>query len=273
MATTARILRRSIAWPPDHGSWAFLLSPMIIGLTVGGHWSETALYVTVAAICGFLVRQPVTVAIKALSGRRPRSDLPAALIWTAIYVSIGLFHVLGLVLRGMGYLLYLAIPGIAVFAWYLVLVWNRDERRQLGLEVLAAGVFALSAPAGYWAAVGEPVPAGWWLWLLTWAHSAASIVFVYMRLRQRVLDASPSLAKRLSMAWPALSLTTLNLLAVAALGVDRIVPPELAIAYVPQWLEALRGSWKPAIGCRPTAIGLRQLLVTALYTLIFSLCW
>ena len=91
----------------------------------------------------------------------------------------------GLVLRGFGYLLYLAIPGVAVFTWYLVLLSRREERRQGFLEVLATGSMALIAPAGMWAGLGRPDPQGWWLWLLVWAQSASSIVFVYYRLAQR----------------------------------------------------------------------------------------
>jgi hypothetical protein len=231
------------------------------------------LYLIVASICGFLIRQPMTIAVKALSGRRPRSDLPAALFWTAVYGLIAMLHALGLAFRGMGYLLYLAIPGVLVFAWYLALVRVREERRQIPLEIIAAGVFALTAPAGLWAAVGHPDPAGWWLWLLAWAQSAASILHVYLRLQQRGQDRPLSRKEKWVMGLPSLTVTTLNLLGVAALGMARIVSPQLFIAYLPQWIEALRGSSKPARGWKPSAIGFRQLGITGLYTLLFIWTW
>ena len=46
--------------------------------------------------------------------------------------------------------------GSLVFAWYLWLVGRREERRQIGMELLATGVLALTAPAGYWVGVGRP---------------------------------------------------------------------------------------------------------------------
>ena len=267
------LLRRSVAWPADHGSWVFLLSPLIIGLAVGRRWTEPVTYLIVAAVCGFLVRQPMTIVIKALSGRRSRSDLPAALFWSTLYSLIGLVHVLGLVLRGMGYLLHLAIPGVAVFVWYLYLVWSRDERRQLMLEIVGSGVFALTAPAGLWAALGYPDRLGWLLWLLTWAQSAASIVYVYLRLQQRVLKTPPTAQGKLIMGLPAVTLTSLNVLGVAALGADGLISLALTLAYIPQWIEALWGTYRPAIGYKPSWIGIRQLGVSTLYTLLFVWAW
>ena len=273
MSHRSGLWRRSVDLPADHGAWVFLLSPLVIGLFVGGRWSTSAFYLIVASLCGFLSRQPLTVAVKALSGRRPRADLPPAVFWALLYAGVGLLHVAGLVMRGMGYLLYLAVPGIVVFAWYLHLVRHRDERRQLGLEILGAGVLALNAPAGLWAGLGQPEPIGWLLWLLTWAQSAASIVFVYLRLAQRPLLDDLGLGHRLRMGLPVLGVTTLNLFAVTALGIDQIVSGTLFLAYLPQWLEAVAGTLRPAYGTKPTRIGVRQMVVSALYTLLFVACW
>ena len=273
MTATRRFMRRAIAWPPDHGSWVFLLSPLIIGLAVGGRLTVPVIYLIVAAVCGFLVRQPTTILIKSSSGRRSRDDTPVALFWIALYSLVGSVHVLGLVLRGMGYLLYLAIPGLMVFAWYLYLVWHRGERKQFVLEIVGSGVFALTAPAGYWSAIGHPAALGWLLWGLTWAQSAASIVFVYMRLQQRSSREPLSNRRRLALGFPSLTVTSLNLLSVAALGVDGLISRWLFVAYVPQWLEALWGSWKPASGQSPARIGILQLAISSLYTLLFVLTW
>ena len=268
-----RIFRRSIALPSDHGSWVFLLSPLIIGLAVGGRWTTPVAYLMVAALCGFLSRQPMTIVVKALTGRRSRNDLKPALLWSAIYATIGSIHVLGLVLRGYAYLLYLAIPGLAVFAWYLYLVAKRGERNRLSLEIVGAGVLALTAPAGLWAGLGHTDPLGWLLWALTWAQSGASIVFVYLRLRQRRLAEVPRISQRLRMGLPAMSFTSLNLLAVGALGVDGVIALALVIAYLPQWLAALGSTWHPALGAKPSTIGLRQLGISILYTVLFVWAW
>jgi hypothetical protein len=87
------IFRRSIALPQDHGSWVFLLSPLVIGLFAGKTFSAASLALVVAAMAAFLIRQPLTVAVKAYAGRRPRSDLPAARFWMVIYGTLVLLSV------------------------------------------------------------------------------------------------------------------------------------------------------------------------------------
>ena len=54
-----------------------------------------------------------------------------------------------LVLIWLGYseILILAVPGIPVFSWHLYLVSRRQERRKIGVEVIACGV-PLTGSAG-----------------------------------------------------------------------------------------------------------------------------
>ena len=264
-----RLFRRQVAVPADHGSWVFLLSPLLIGLFAGGRLSAVSAYVVMAALCAFLIRQPVTVAIKVISGRRPRSELPAAAAWIAIYTVVGLLHVAGLVWRGFGYLLYLALPMLPILSWYLALVARRAER-QLGIELIGSGVLALSAPAAYWVGVGEPDPRGWWLWVLTWLQGAASILHVHMRLRQREPVAR---AARGRYREPALLVASFNLTAVLTLSALAILPALLALPFAAQWLETVRGAGWAAPPAQPRRIGLRQLAVSALFTALFILVW
>jgi hypothetical protein len=279
---SATYLRRHIALPGDHGSWVFLLSPLLIGLFAGGSFSMASAYLIVAAMAAFLIRQPVTIAIKASSGRRSRRDLPAARFWMLVYGIIGLVAVAGLVREGFVSLLILALPGIPVFAWHLYLVSRRQERRQVGIEVVGSGVLALAAPAAYWVGQGPPDaplaftsldPLGWWLFGLTWLQSAASIVYAYLRLEQRELDAIPPVPERLHMARRALIYTGFNLVTVATCSLAGYLPPLLFLPYALQWGETLYGSLKPAMGFKPTRIGVRQLIVSTLFTILFIVTW
>ena len=140
------------------------------------------------AFAVFLIRQPVSIAVKVYSGRRSKRDLPAAFFWISVYGLVALFGLVGLILQGFGYLLILAIPGIPVFIWHLFLISRRAERRKTGIEIVGSGVLALSAPAAYWVSIGLPDPTGWWLFVLAWFQSAASIVYAYLRLEQRQLQ-------------------------------------------------------------------------------------
>jgi YwiC-like protein len=265
--------RKNIALPSEHGSWVFILSPLLIGMFAGGRWTAGSISLIVASLAAFMIRQPVTIAVKAYTKRRPQRDLPAAWLWISIYGLVGLAAIASLAAQGFAYLLILALPGLPVFIWHLYLVSKRLERRQAGVEVVASGVLALAAPAAYWVAVGRPDPMGWWLFALTWVQSAASIVYAYLRLEQRELLSLPEVNARLRMGRRALIYTTFNLSWVILLSIFQVLPGLLPIPYLLQWAETLWGTLRPAIGVKPTAIGIRQLVVSTLYTLLFIVAW
>jgi hypothetical protein len=267
------IFVRHIALPQDHGSWVFILSPLLIGLFAGDQAPVAVIFLITGALAAFLVRQPVTIAVKAYSGRRSRQDLPAARFWMVLYGLIGLISFAGLAWQGFGYLLYLAVPAVPVFALHLYLVSRRAERRQVTIELVGSGVLALAAPAGLWVTSGYAQPTGWWLFLLAWFQSAASIIYAYLRLEQREWRSTPAIVQRLRAAWRALLYTNFNLAAVLLLGLLNVLPPLLFVPYALQCVESWYGALHPAVGAKPTAIGFRQLAVSCLFTLLFILAY
>jgi hypothetical protein len=269
--------KKQIALPQDHGSWVFILSPLLIGIFAGGDFNPAALSLIIAAMSAFLIRQPMTVAVKAYSGRRPKTDLPAARFWALVYGGVAALALLGLILEGFGYILYLAVPGAPVFAWHLWLVSQRAERRQAGVEVIATGVLSLTAPAAYWVGIREYDPIGWWLWALTWLQSAASIVYAYLRLGQRELEQSQASVGTRSewqrMGSRAFLYTSFNLAASIVFGLSNHIPRFIFVPFFVQWLETIWGIANPAIGWKPTRIGIRQLVISMVWTILFILFW
>jgi hypothetical protein len=273
MAAYTSPLKRYIALPQDHGSWVFLLSPLLIGLFAGGSLTSASAALITAALAAFLLRQPVSIAVKAASGRRSHDELPAAGIWIVLYGAIAALALASLVSKGFFYVLYLAVPGVPVFVWHLYLVSKRAERRQAGVEIIAAGVLALAAPTALWVGRGTYDPWGWALWVLVWLQSAASIVYAYLRLAQRELTAVPDKGTQWRMAARALVYTSFNFVLTLALGIGGVLPPFIFLPFLLQWLESLWGARHPAVGQKPTAIGVRQLIVSTLFTLLFIVTW
>lgn len=269
----SRLFVRHIALPTDHGSWVFLLSPLLIGLFAAKSLTPASLYLSLAALGAFLLRQPLSMVVKIYSGRRNQRDLPAAWFWTGVYGLIALVAFAILVAQGYTYLFILALPGVPVFAWHLYLVSRRAERRQLGIELVGSGVLSLAAPAAYWIGVGEVDPIGWLLFALCWLQAAASIVYAYLRLEQRELKELPTVDKRLRMGIRALLYTTFNLWLVLGLSYAGLVSRTLTLPFLLQWGESLWGTLNPAMGVRPTRIGIRQLIVSSLFTVLFILTW
>ena len=269
--------KKHIALPQDHGSWVFILSPLLVGIFAGGDFTYATFNLIVAAMSAFMIRQPLTVAVKAYSGRRSKTDLDSARFWVLVYGSISALALLGLILEGFGYILFLAVPGLPVFAWHLWLVSRRAERRQAGIEVIATGVLSLTALAAYWIGIREYDSIGWWLWGFTWLQSAASIVYAYLRLSQRELNQDQASVKSRSKRWRmgrrALLYTSFNLAISIGLGLSNLIPRFIFIPFLAQWLETIWGITHPAVGWKPTRIGIRQLIVSIAWTILFIAFW
>jgi hypothetical protein len=277
LAAMNSVFKKQIALPQDHGSWVFILSPLLIGIFAGGAFHLPSLYLVVAAMSAFLIRQPLTVIVKTISGRRSAADLFPARFWSLVYSLILAAALTGLIFAGYSYVFYLAVPGAPVFAWHLWLVSQRAERKQAGVEVIATGVLALAAPAAYWVGVGAYDPFGWWLWLFCWLQSAASIVYAYLRLSQRDIAPEQAAATSRSAWWQmgnrALLYTSFNVLLSLAVGLSGWVPLWVVIPFLVQWLETLWGISHPAVSWKPVRIGVRQLIVSSLWTLLFIVIW
>src|SRR6266542_3213507 len=227
----------------------------------------------IAALAAFLIRQPITIAVKAYFGRRSKGDLSAARFCIVVHSLISLFALIGLIGKGFGYLLYLTVPGLPVFAWHLWLVSRREERRQVNVEIIATGVLALAAPAAYWVGIGHYDPTGWWLWILIWFQSAASIVYAYLRLEQREWKEAPPRGELWKAGWRAFAYTTFNLIVSLGLGLFSVLPRLIFIPYLVQWSETVWGIFHPAVRWKPVQIGMRQLVVSILWTILFIVFW
>jgi hypothetical protein len=268
------MFKKHIALPQDHGSWVFLLSPLAIGLVIGRTFNLDSAVLIGAALVAFLLRQPLSVAVKVWSGRRARSELRPALFWAALYGGALLAFVFWLARLGHGRLLWLGIPAAGVFGWHLWLVRRRSERRQMGMEIVASGVLALAAPAALWVGQNAYNPQGWVLWVFCWLQSAASIVYAYHRLEQRGWDiVPPRPIDRLQPAARAILYSSFNLGLALLGGFAGVIPRFVWLAYALQWGECIYGSLRPAVKVRPTQIGVRQLVVSILFTLLFLLFW
>ena len=269
--------KKQVALPQDHGSWVFIFSPLLIGIFAGREFTYATFNFILVAMSAFMIRQPLTVAVKAYSGRRPKTDLIPARFWLLIYGSITALALLGLILEGFAYILFLAVPGALVFAWHLWLVSKRSERKQLGVEIIATGVLSLTAPAIYWIGVNQYDAAGWWRWIFTWLQSAASIVYAYLRLDQRDLKQDQASVKTRSEWWQmgirSLAYTSFNLVLSLGLGISNLIPRFIFVPFLLQWLETLWGITHPAVGWKPVKIGTRQLIVSILWTVLFIFFW
>ena len=67
--------------------------------------------------------------------------------------------------------------------------------------------------------------------------------------------------------------TSFNLAATLILGWAKILPQWIFIPFLLQWAETVWGIENPARGWKPARIGIRQLIVSALWTILFIIVW
>ena len=263
------LFQKQVALPSEHGAWVFLLSPLIIGLVAGKATGPGALALVVAAVSAFLLRQPISMAVKVHSGRRRAAYLSPSIFWTIVYGLIAIFATLVLVNFGHAPVLYLALPAVPVMAWHLWLVSRRAERRQPLIEIMAAGALALSAPAALWVGRDDQNALGWWIWILVWLQSGASILYAYARLAQREAGAPISAVALRSAASPALAFAAVNVLSALVAGAAEAPLRFVFVAYVLQLAEVIWGTVHPAVGWKPARVGVRQLILSTMWTVLF----
>ncbi len=252
-----------------------MLGPFIIGTAAAGGPNILSLSLLLAALSLFLIRQPIMILVKVLTRRRHRRDATPALFWVVVYsVLIGLTTT-SLILSGFQQLLLLAIPAAPVFTWYLYLVSKRKERGQRGVELVGAGILALAAPGAYWVSGGNDMFLAWILWSLSWLQSTASIVNIYLRLEQRQLNTPPPISARLQTGRRTIAYHLFNLAIISLLASQTLIPWFIVAAFGLMLADSLEGILRPAIGAKPSMIGLRQLVSSSIFVILtsFAFCF
>jgi hypothetical protein len=193
-----RIFRKQIVIPSEHGSWSWFLVPYFVGLLVAGQWNVPALVVLIGGLAGFLIRQPASVYLRIRSGKGRRSDESLAAAWMLILGAIALLSLVALLAMGLMELLWLLVPMVGIFAFYLVATRQRRAAvRTLWMELAGAVGLAAMAPAAYIAATGQLDSIAWALWLLLAGQNALGVLYV----RLRIADTHQRQIARLPILW------------------------------------------------------------------------
>ncbi|GIL15716.1 MAG: hypothetical protein BroJett039_08890 [Chloroflexota bacterium] len=260
--------------PPEHGGWFLLLGPFALGVIAAAQPNIELLALLLFALASYIARHPLTLLVKIAAGRRAKSDTRPTLLALGGAGVLAALPLGVLIWRGYAFLLWLGIPAALVLAWQLWLVTQREER-QLGIELVGAGMLALAASAAYWVSVGAMTPTGWWLWLLAWLYATASIVYVYLRLKQRRMKTMPTRAEQWRDGRRALLYIGAATVCALAFALARWIPSWAPLAFGLASAHFVYGITHPCVGVKPARIGIEQSFASlgfyALLGLIFAL--
>jgi hypothetical protein len=258
-AVPSGVRLRTIALPPEHGAWGFLLEPILIGLGIAPSVPGIGLAVAVGG--AFLARHPMKIAlVDRLHGRRyARTALAerAALVYSLIALA-GLAATVAL--AGVKPLLPLLLA--APLALLLFLGYSRNRGRDLVPELAGASALAGTA-TGIALAGNASTGLALALWAILLARDIPSILYVRARLRlERGKPFSRPevvVANTLAVGW------------ITGLAVIGLVPALAAVAVAILGLRALWGLSRYRRPARVQAIGFMEMgygLLTAFLVIL-----
>lgn len=249
---------RHVVLPVEHGGWAFLLEPILLGLLLAS--SGAGLLIAVAALAGYVARQPLRLFVmdRRRGKRYPRTAL-AERAFAACALAGALALAAAVWLAPHAFLLPLALA-TPLAALSLALDLGR-RAREAAAEV--SGALALGATAAAIALAG-----GWRtapalaLWAILAARTLPTVLYVRARLR---LDRGEPAGIAAALAAHAVALVLVATLAVLGLapwmaaGAIALLALRAAHGLSPL-RPALRTAW---LGISELTFGLVTVLATA----------
>jgi len=256
-------------WPPllprEHGGWAMLIVPLIVGAIVGGHLSWAVPLTFASAFFAYLARQPLVLVARA-RGRRDR--LPGSVwFWFAVYAGLAGATGVWPVLLGGYWLLVPAAVVVALLMTTDVYLAARRAEMSVAGELFGIAGLSLGGPVMYYVAGGLDVRFMLGLWLLSVLYFGGSVFYIKLKVRVHTRSDPPAtILARLRVG----SMTVVYHLATIALtGVlvtTGMVPLLTPLAYVPVTCKALTG----VLDWRRTANIRRLGMIEVMHSLVFA---
>lgn len=170
--------------PREHGAWAMVYIPFLLGGLTGGNLSWPLLLLAVAVSAIFFSRESLLVWLRA--EQRGRADDGASRL-LLVYLAVAAMCGLPLIWRWRFYaLLPLAGMGLAILFINGRQALQREDR-SLRSEILAICAMTLTAPAAHYVSHGVWSITAVWLWILCVLFFVSSVYHI----RLRVLALNP----------------------------------------------------------------------------------
>ncbi|MBI1765857.1 MAG: YwiC-like family protein [Acidobacteria bacterium] len=255
-------LRTNLRLPKEHGAWAMLYVPFVLGWLVAGKLSWSVLWLFCAVSALFISREALQVWWRARTRGRSAPQEARLLL---VYLGSAALCGLPLLLTARLYWL-LPLGGLGVL---LLLINGKQatqlEARTVGSELLAIGGLTLTAPAAFYAARGVWQPTALWLWLLSALYFASSVFYIKLR----IYRLNPRKQDEQRRAWQSCAVYHAFLLAaLLALWLTGSLSLFVLVAFAPVLARSLWSLFKPV-----TQVNLRRAGFMEIgYSIIFLVC-
>ena len=249
-------------WPREHGSWAVLAAPILVGLAAAGGGPPAAvLAFACAALGGFCLRVP----LQSLASPAPA---PEAARWASGFSALAAAGALPLFLYyGRWGLLAFAVPAAAMLAFN---IRANLSRQAFSLPNEAAGILTLclGAPAAFYAATGHVSAAAWSAWALSSVYFLGPIFHVKLAGLQHRGASDPSTRSALEKMGRLSIASHAGALAAAAAAAASGWAPWLAVL---PFAASLHKTWRRSRSA-PSKVDFRRLgYLEVAYSCLFTL--
>jgi hypothetical protein len=254
--------------PREHGAWAVLVVPMLLGAAAAGAWTLEVLLCSLAALIIFLGYVPVQIVLRHhLSTPQEKGQLYRARFWSCAYVGTGLLLAMPLLVRGYALLYMFGAIGIASLLTNFLL--TRRSPKTITSDLVAVLGLTLTGPGAYYVSTGMLDERAAVLWLLNLLFFGCSVFYVHMKL------AAASARKPELSATERLSIGKYNILyhvvvvgLVGLLVLNHRTSSIAVIAFIPMAIHALVGTYTLSRRVRFRTVGYLLLGQSLLFALV-----
>jgi hypothetical protein len=255
-------IRSALRLPKEHGAWAMLYAPFVLGVAVAGRVNWPVLLLLLSTTAVFISRESLLIYWRArVRGRDAAAAGRTLVVYLALAAAFGAPPIFALKLS---WLIPLGLLGAALLLINGKQATRMEERETTG-EILAVGGLTMTAPAAYYVAGGRWEITALWLWLLSALYMASSVFYVKLRvyrLNPRK-QAEERRALRSCALYHSLLVAALPALIFAA-GLSLLV----FVAFAPVMVRAFWGMFKPKSKVNLTRAGILEIV----YSVIFMAC-
>ncbi|NOT61871.1 MAG: YwiC-like family protein [Acidobacteria bacterium] len=260
-------IRKQLNLPKEHGAWAMLYVPFVLGVLVASRLNlpVALLLVTVTAL--FISRESLLIWWRA---RQRGRSAPAAARLLLIYFAVAC--ACGLTLL-FGYRLWWLAP-LGLFGLGLLTI-NGKQGAQLvdrswQSEMLAIIGLTLTAPAAYYAASGLWNAQAIWLWVLAAVYFISSVFHIKYRVAalHPSRQAAAQVAERHCLTYHSFLLSALLLL-----WLTGSLPVFALIAFAPAIARAFWNLFKPAQPINLTRAGVFEIVYSLVFLVFIALAF
>jgi len=275
--------------PQEHGAWAMLVMPYLVGTMAAGWGGWPSFLLLAAVLLLFSAGRPLEVALQGIvrpgkpnrggtalkrtysggHGDELRKRRANALLHLATYLALGgLAAALLLLLFGRWGLLPMGAISAAILALQLPLKRRRLDRGWAA-RLLAIAALSATGPAAYYAASGALDRHTCAVWILCFLYSGAGVFYVRLVYQPvaRLRDRGPRQLRAEAGKHMAtyLSVTVVTLGGLAALG---WMPPRAILALLPTAAKAAWAWARPTFQTSLKRVGMMEVGHSALFALL-----